>query len=976
MKEENVGLLTTHKPKEATTGSEIVLGPYCFTPSLNPSAETPIKVRDHINNLLTLAQWNIRGINDNKRINLINSINCDLFALQEIGHPQRSFIELIHKDTLQRKERDPLEKGGGTLTLTNLRITHKEEFLVNVDTSLQRIILDGVFVIWFGNVYLNRGSTNQIQQLFAVLSKVIPTNEIKNLILIGDFNINIGEYKGPKFTLLRDLCKQFQLTINEPILATRGTSKLDFLITGSQINVKDEFQLKSPSDHNIVIWTIKIKATTKPKRIVIPNKALAKEITELAIMDDDVTNAMELIQSFLLKRKMKEKKIFLKLKQRRIQNDMLMNILLATKDEDSILEDLIKYWGEFWNDNEKMRYSALSKEAFKTMKSICKYHLFEKRDGSIVSQILLDSGIIANDDKVVSKKLIEVLENIQFSDKFEQYNGDLPFPELPKLEQKEIEQILASISTGKAVAFDLFSDLVLRDKEIRKKLTVILQDLWSANLNKIKYLEQLFKARLIALNKVHPKIPKETEFRPIIILSIIVKILESRWLPKLKDYLIHRMCPAQTGFVPGQGVFTNIFRSIKRIKMRTDNKNSAFALFIDFKSAYNYARHDLLFKRLEGILDPDEIKFQKAIYDKIIIRSGDAEFRPNLGVAQGSIISPALFDIYLEPLLLELKALISIEDILAYADDVLVICDNLEKLNQCIMLIEKWSTDNNLKINRNKSAIIEFIHRRKRTTQLTTGELFMNYPIVTEYKYLGTWLDQKLSLKAQIKHIQKKTYFIRSRLSPTLYNASLDFRKNLWQIFVLPMYEFLTPLYAHEASITNKAKINGMLRKSFKSYSGLKKTVKTTLIEKLMGYNIEERSKFLRHISEKKWELRAKNEIYILKNDNNINKPPRFRTQNLCKNLPKSMIKFINIQTCLCPHCQKKGINTRCSRKHLDNFHQVSIESTKNLIKKINEVINEKTEEKKAKSRCTKLEIAESYIMNEMQKIKSFFVQN
>ena len=84
----------------------------------------------------------------------------------------------------------------------------------------------------------------------------------------------------------------------------------------------------------------------------------------------------------------------------------------------------------------------------------------------------------------------------------------------------------------------------------------------------------------------------------------------------------------QTGFVPGQGVFTNIFRAIKRIKERTNNKQHIYGLFIDFKSAYNYTRHDLLFERFEKVLDKNEITFQKAIYDKILIQAENATFRP------------------------------------------------------------------------------------------------------------------------------------------------------------------------------------------------------------------------------------------------------------------------------------------------------------------------------------------------------------
>ena len=81
----------------------------------------------------------------------------------------------------------------------------------------------------------------------------------------------------------------------------------------------------------------------------------------------------------------------------------------------------------------------------------------------------------------------------------------------------------------------------------------------------------------------------------------------------------------------------------------------------------------MLFQRLEGILDNDEIQFQRAIYNKLVVRSGKASFRLNLEVAQGSIISPALFDIYTEPLLWKINKLISMEDIFAYADDILLL---------------------------------------------------------------------------------------------------------------------------------------------------------------------------------------------------------------------------------------------------------------------------------------------------------------
>ena len=86
-----------------------------------------------------------------------------------------------------------------------------------------------------------------------------------------------------------------------------------------------------------------------------------------------------------------------------------------------------------------------------TLKSICKYHLFKKRDGSIVNQILTDSGEITSDPEEVSSLLIEVLKDIQLSEKFEQYTGSMPFPDLPQLSKEQIGEILSSLSSGKAL---------------------------------------------------------------------------------------------------------------------------------------------------------------------------------------------------------------------------------------------------------------------------------------------------------------------------------------------------------------------------------------------------------------------------------------------------------------------------------------------------------------------------------------------
>ena len=50
----------------------------------------------------------------------------------------------------------------------------------------------------------------------------------------------------------------------------------------------------------------------------------------------------------------------------------------------------------------------------------------------------------------------------------------------------------------------------------------------------------------------------------------------------------------------------------------------------------------------------------------------------------------------------------------------------------------------------------------------------------------------------QIEFIEKKVNFMKYKLGPCPYNATLDLRKNLWQVFVVPLFEFTLPTYFYE----------------------------------------------------------------------------------------------------------------------------------------------------------------------------------
>lgn len=147
-------------------------------------------------------------------------------------------------------------------------------------------------------------------------------------------------------------------------------------------------------------------------------------------------------------------------------------------------------------ENEKLRFSQRSKEAFTFLKKVFKYNQ-EKREGSIVTKIAEGNEIIV-EEKEVNKRLINHLKSVQKRPEVESYEDKplVPFPVLEELSLKEMKEILSRVALHKALAGDLVSDILL-DKDNIDRTCLLLKNLWSGiQIDCIHFIN-----RLIALNK-------------------------------------------------------------------------------------------------------------------------------------------------------------------------------------------------------------------------------------------------------------------------------------------------------------------------------------------------------------------------------------------------------------------------------------------------------------------------------------------
>ena len=130
--------------------------------------------------------------------------------------------------------------------------------------------------------------------------------------------------------------------------------------------------------------------------------------------------------------------------------------------------------------------------------------------------------------------------------------------------------------------------------------------------------------------------------------------------------------------------------------------------------------------------------------------SGDLAIK--LGVLQGNVIGPLLFNIFINNLLKQLSA----DNVIAYTDDLTLACsgDALTsvylKVKNLLLDVQDWSNRHRLKINASKCFAMA-VTSRKRTAQL--DNLFINsceIKQVSEIKILGVIFASDLTFTSHM----------------------------------------------------------------------------------------------------------------------------------------------------------------------------------------------------------------------------------
>jgi hypothetical protein len=198
-------------------------------------------------------------------------------------------------------------------------------------------------------------------------------------------------------------------------------------------------------------------------------------------------------------------------------------------------------------------------------------------------------------------------------------------------------------------------------------------------------------------------------YRGIKLLDQVMKVFERVIEAKLRKRV--EIDGMQFGFRPGKGTTDAIF-IIRQVQEKfLAKKKDLWIAFVDLEKAFDRVPREVLWWALQRLgVDEWLVKAIKAMYEGVTtavkLKSGESkEFEVQVGVHQGSVLSPLLFTIVLEALSKEFREGLPWE--LLYADDLALLAESKAELLDKIKCWKEGLESKGLRVNVGKTKVMK-----------------------------------------------------------------------------------------------------------------------------------------------------------------------------------------------------------------------------------------------------------------------------
>lgn len=445
------------------------------------------------------------------------------------------------------------------------------------------------------------------------------------------------------------------------------------------------------------------------------------------------------------------------------------------------------------------RCNGDSRKYWKTIKSLIKH----KKDRMNVIKIGNLFMTVADNEYRIANYFNNYFSNIVSTLKDDAFGNDLFFDQevdnnmiINKTEffvtHNDIESCIRTMKNKKSCGLDDINILTI--KRNIDVFTPLLYDIYKKSLQQGVVPDSFKTACVVPVYKTGDN-REVSSYRPISLISTLAKIFESIIKENLLRYLNDErfFSDNQFGFLPGRGTDLALYKHINSISNSVDKHMYTLAIYLDFQKAFDVLDIDILLKKIRKAGIGGKAynwlhSFAKERKQVVRINGICSDMQTlRFGTAQGGVLGPVMFLIYINDLLnIQYNS-----SIFAYADDTALVCSayNREvlksKINQDLNIISQWLIENKLLINSTKSKCLMFFDMQIPKQELTNIYRLMchkhlciyqcacsSIEVVDCVKYLGMYLDEHLKwdhhinyLNGKLRRINYSLYYLKNYIN-------------------------------------------------------------------------------------------------------------------------------------------------------------------------------------------------------------------
>ena len=240
-------------------------------------------------------------------------------------------------------------------------------------------------------------------------------------------------------------------------------------------------------------------------------------------------------------------------------------------------------------------------------------------------------------------------------------------------------------------------------------------------------------------------------------------------------------------------------KTVEDWRLSLDNREAVTTLAIDLSKAFDSVCHGLLLAKLRAYGFTDQAlelmsNYLKDRRQRVKLDGIYSDWKPiKVGVPQGSLLGPLLFNIYINDLNLQ----VTNSSLRLYADDTTEYASDASPpvleyiINSDLHILSTWLRQNYLQINASKTQAMAIGPVSYRYNfSVDNNEVDANDTL----KILGVTLDRKLNFVAHVSEQVKKACAKASALRRIRRFIPLDVMCRLYKAYILPHLEYCCPL--------------------------------------------------------------------------------------------------------------------------------------------------------------------------------------